>query len=341
MRASWIVACSASGLLVLLAACAGSAPRTASAGQSGSAGHGGYAQLTTSEAYSAFTQFLPQFAALSAHPTDIGRLTTGPEFQVVTTSHGPPGPAVGELTDTRILVPKLTSYPRWFIAGGTNSSTGQGFLFVLVQRAAQGPWQETAELYDLGPQPRLMPDLAAAGFSPAAMAETVASPGASLAMQPAQLAAAYAQYLNDKGKGAQHGKFKAGSYTTGLISLEHTASAGAQPRGWKYTDTQAAAGLPQYTLRLPAGQGAAVIFFTVDRVTWTAQSSARIPTATYTGLSEPPLRMLQALGIKAVRPGLRVSVKAVDENLAFIGPPGTSGVTIAANVGRTDGLSKS
>jgi len=160
-------------------------------------------------------------------------------------------------------------------------------------------------------------------------------------MQPAQLPAAYARFLNDGGAGPQRGAFKAGSYTTGLVSLEHTAAAGARTDGWKYTDTQAAASLPQYAVSLPGGDGAAVIFFTVDTATWTARSAnARMPTGTYSGLALPPLPILQSLGIKSVHAGLRVTVRAMDENLAFIGPSGTNGVTIVANAGRAFGLSK-
>ena len=342
MRTSRVIAYAGSVLLVMLAACTSSAPATSSAAHSKSAGHGAYSQLTTSQAYSAFAAFLPQFADLSAHPADIGRLATGPELQVLTASHGLTGPAVADVTDTRILVPELTSYPRWFVAGGSSSSTKHGVLFVLVQRAAGAPWQETAELYDLSAQPQLMPDLVAAGFAPAATTQTVPGSGASLTIQPAQLPAAYAQYLNDSGTGAERAKFKAGTDTTGLVSLEHAAAAGARPDGWKYTDSQAAVGLPEYALGLPGGDGAAVIFFTIDTVTWTALSAgARMPSATYSGLSEPPLQILKALGIRSPHAGLRVSVKAVDENLAFIGPPGTNGVAIAANVGRTISLSKS
>jgi hypothetical protein len=343
MRISRAVACGATGLLVVLAAaCSSAASGTGPVTHSTPLGRAAYAQLTTSQAYSAFTAFLPRFNDLPTHIADIGRLTTGPEMQVVTASKGSAGPTVGDVSNTRIIVPELTSYPRWFVAGGTKSSSGQGVVFVLVQHSPGAPWQETAELYDLGSQAQLLPDLAAAGFGAAATAQTVPGQGASLAMQPAQLSAAYAQYLNDKGAGTQRGKFKAGSYTTGLISLERRASAGAPPAGWKYTDTQTAVSLPQYALRPPSGRGAAVIFFTIDTATWTASSArARMPTATYSGLSLPPLQILQALGINSVHAGLRVSVKAVDENLAFIGPPGANGVTIAANVGRAFKLSNS
>jgi hypothetical protein len=329
---------------MLAAACSGSASGAGPASShSASARLAAYAQLTTAQAYRAYSDFLGHFSGLSAHPSDIGRLTSGPEIQVVTASKGVvPGPTVSDVTDTRIIVPKLTSYPRWFVAGGTKSSNGQGVVFVLVQQGPGAPWRETAELYDLGGQARILPDLAAAGFGGASTTQTVPDQGTSLAMQPGQLPAAYAQYLNDGGAGAQHASFKAGSNTTGLISLERSAAAGARPARWKYTDSQAAAGLPQYALRLPGGHGAAVIFFTIDTVSWTASSArARMPTATYSGLSLPPLQILQGLGITSVHAGLRVSIKAVDENLALVGPPGTNGVTVVANVGRLFKLSKS
>jgi hypothetical protein len=333
MRTSRAVACGATGLLVVaLAACSSSPAHPSSA----------YKQLSISQAYSDYSEFLPQFQALPGHPRNIAKLTAGPETWVISTSDGSdPGPDVSGLTNTRIFVPKLTRYPRWFVAAGS-TSTNDGVLFVLVQRAARAPWRETAELYDLGDQAQILPDLAAAGFSNLVTTNTVPETGASLAMQPAQLPAAYAQYLNDRGLGPQSSLFKAGSYTTGLVSLERAATAGAPPDGWKYTDTQAADGLPEYSLSVPSGKGAAVIFFTLDTVTWTATSAkARMPSASYSGLAEPPLSMLQALGVKSVRAGLQVSIKAIDENLAIVGSPGSGDVTVAANSGRTFTLSRS
>jgi hypothetical protein len=158
-------------------------------------------------------------------------------------------------------------------------------LFVLVQRATGGPWRETAELYDLGDEAQILPDLSAAGFG-------------------------------------RHGGRAAGRL--------------------EVHDTQAVDGLPEYALGAPKGKDAVVIFFTLDTATWTATSAqARMPSASYTGLAEPPLSMLQALGVTSVRAGLRVSIKAVDENLAIVGPAGSGGVTIAANSGRTYTLIRS
>jgi hypothetical protein len=334
MRTSRALACGAAGLLVVLTACSGSPADPAIPAK--------YTQLTVSQAYSDYVQFLPQFQDLSAQPKNIAKLTSGPETWVISTSDGnDPGPDVSGLTNTRIFVPKLTRYPRWFVAAG-NTSINEGVLFVLVQRAAGAPWRETAELYDLGDEAQILPDLSAAGFGNLVATKTVPDTGASLAMQPAQLPAAYAQYLNDRGHGTQSSLFKAGSYTSGLVSLERGATAGAPPDGWKYTDTQAVDGLPEYALGAPKGKDAVVIFFTLDTVTWTAQSAkAQMPSASYTGLAEPPLSMLQALGVKSVRAGLRVSIKAVDENLAIVGPPGSGDVTIAANSGRTYTLIRS
>jgi hypothetical protein len=341
MSVSRAAACVAAGLLITLAACSSAAPKSGPVARSSSAGAGpsASAQLTVAQAYSAFTEFLPQFSDLAAHPADIGLLTTGPEVGVITASKGSVGPSVGDVSNTRILVPELTGYPRWFVAAGTNSAA-EGVLFVLVQHAAGAPWQETAELYDLG-QAQIVPDLAAAGFGVTATTPAVPGPGPALAMQPGQLPAAYAQYLNGKGKGAQRATFKAGTDTTGLIRLEQSAAAAAPSAGWKYTDSQSGAGLPQYALRLPGGNGAVVIFFTLDTATWTASSAqARVPAAQYSGLAEPPLQILRALGVTSVHAGLRVSVEAVDENLAFIGPAGSKGVTIAANAGRTFKLAR-
>ena len=85
-----------------------------------------------------------------------------------------------------------------------------------------------------------------------------------------------------------------------------------------------------------------MIFFSLDTTTWTAMSArARMPAASYTGLSLPPLPILKSLGITSPHAGVRVSVEAVDENLAFVGPPGSTGVTIVANAGRVIKLSKS
>jgi hypothetical protein len=340
MGFSRAAAWAATGLVLTLAACSGPASGSGPVKHSGAAKPAAYSQLTVAQAYSAFTEFLPQFSALPAHPADIGRLTAGPEVGVITASKGSVGPSVGDVSNTRILVPELTGYPRWFIAAGSNTA-GEGVLFVLVQQAAGARWQETAELYDLG-SAQIIPDLAAAGFGVTARTPAVPGPGPALAMQPAQLPGAYAQYLNSRGKGTQSIPFKPGTDTTGLVSLERTAAAGARPAGWTYTDTQADAGLPQYALRLPGGNGAVVIFFTHDTATWTASSAkARIPAANYSGLAEPPLSILQALGVTSLHAGLRVSVEAVDENLAIIGSSGSPAVTIAANAGRTFKLAKS
>jgi len=69
MRTSRVVACGATGLLVMLAA----ACSAASGSQSTSAGHAAYKQLNVSQAYSAYTSFLPKFSDLSAHPFRRGR----------------------------------------------------------------------------------------------------------------------------------------------------------------------------------------------------------------------------------------------------------------------------
>jgi hypothetical protein len=319
-------------LAALATACSGFQHPPATHGHSSSPGAAPQAaQLTVRQAASAFAAFLPQFNQLSSSPSGISQVTAGPETAVQTYAKGA-GPAAGNLSGTRFLVPELTSYPRWFLAAGTGS--GRGFLFVMVQQSESAPWKEAAELYDLSAPPQIMPDLTEAGFGASAVAAAVPAQGAPLTIQPDQLSADYALYLNDKGHGAQRDSFLAGAFTTGLVSLDHTASSGAAAAGWRFSDHQSATTLPAYGLQLPSGVGAAIVFYTTDAVSWTARSStARMPTASSQSEAIPPLPFLQQLGVTSPRAGLRVTATAVDENLAFVGPPGTNGATIVVNVG--------
>lgn len=319
-------------LAVLVTACSGSQnPAVTHSPSSSPSAAPQAAQLTVRQAASALAAFLPQFSQLSSSPSDVGQVTAGPETAAQTYAKGA-GPAAGNLSGTRVLVPELTSYPRWFLAAGTGG--GRGFLFVMVQQSRSAPWKEVAELYDLSSPPQIMSDLTEAGFGASAEASAVPAQGADLTIQPDQLSADYAQYLNDKGRGVQRDRFLAGGYTTGLVSLDRTASSGAAAAGWRFSDHQSATTLPSYGLQLPSGVGAAIIFYTTDAISWTARSAtARMPTASSQSDAMPPLLFLQQLGVTSPRAGLRVTATAVDENLAFVGPPGTNGATIVVNVG--------
>ncbi len=340
MAAARSVGCAAVGALVLsLAACGGAAhPAAAKTTHTPAAAASAAPPLTVAQASSIFTAFLPKFEQLASNPSQVSQLTAGPETVVETFLAGRAGPAAGTLTGERFLVPTLAGYPRWFLAAGS-ATDQQGFVFLMVQQSAGGPWREAAELYDLSPSPQILPDLTAAGFADSSLESPVAADDTSLTTEPSALSPAYARYLDD---GARGNSFLPGSYTTGYVDSNQQIAAGTATEGWRYADRQSASGLPVYGLALPSGAGAMVIFYTKDTTSWTATSStAAIPASTSTSSDTPPAQFLSELGITSARPGLQVIATSYDECLAFVGPTGAKGVTMVINVGRAFQLRKS
>jgi hypothetical protein len=352
MKAACAAVCAAI-CLALLAACSSSGPHLGAASPGApsqpaptpattsppeSAAPGQPApQLTVAQANVAFNAFLPQFDELSTDPSQAGQLTIGPEHAAQTFLNGQ-GPAAGALTGERFLVPRLTSYPRWFLAAGS-AANRQGFLFVMVQQSGGAPWLAAAELYDLSPTPQILPDLSLAGFKTSGLFSPEAASDSSLTTQPSALSAAYARYLDD---GARGKAFLPGGYTTSYVRQDQLSNSSARAAGWRFGDVQSAAVLPVYALKFPDGAGALVVFYTRDATSWTAASaSARLPTGTSDSGAEPPAQFLHQLRITSVSAGLRVTVASYDENLAFVGPAGAKGATIVVNVGKGVGLTKS
>jgi hypothetical protein len=323
--------------LLGLAACTGAskppvAPRTSPPASTAPA-----AQLTVTEARAVFTGFLPEFENLAGNPAMITRVTAGPETLTETFTHGNSGPAPGALAGLRILVPHVTSYPRWFIAAGT-SHARQGFLFVLAQQSAGAPWRETAELYDLSSPPQILHDLSFGGLTASGYVTTTPADSLALTMRPADLSAAYALYLNLRGRG--HG-FLAGGYTTSYVRGNLAIEAAARSRGWRFVESQRAATEPVYAVTLPKG-GAIVIFDTRDTTSWTATSAAaQLSAGSANGLSVPPQQLLRRLGISHPRAGLRITAAVIEENLAYVLPVGSAAVTIVVNDGKVIGVAKS
>ncbi len=237
---------------------------------------------------------------------------------------------VGKLSGERFLVPYLIAYPRWFVAVGSASSR-TAFMFVMVQQAAGAGWREAAELYDLNSPPQILADLDFENMKASGYASPIPANDASLTTEPSALSAGYALYLNDHAQGPQQPNFLAGGYTTDYVKTDQQTATGAAAKGWKFTDTHAAVNEPTYALRLPNG-GALVIFYTSATISWTAMSSSAVTSTGATGLPySPPSQVLSQLGISAARRGLRVSVTAIDENLAVLGPAGAQGATIVVS----------
>jgi hypothetical protein len=325
----------ACALLLSLTACSGGGPHPATPATSSASAPP--ARLTLATARGIFTGFLTEFENLPANPAQVAQVTRGPVKLAESFGRGNSGPPPGQLSGLRILVPQLTTYPRWFIAAGQSHSR-QGFLFVLAQQSASGPWRAAAELYDLSVPSQILHDLSFGGLTASGYVATTPADSPTLTIRPADLSAAYARYLN---RGARGMTFLAGGYTTSYVRSIPAIAAGARAHGWRYAEVQNATPDPVYAVTLPTG-GALVVFDTRDTTSWTATSaSALIPSSSATGLDSPPLSFLQRLGISRARAGLRVTAGVVEQNLAYVLPAGSAGVTIVVNDGKVISVAKS
>jgi hypothetical protein len=312
----------AAAALLALAACS-SAGQPAAHPRASGGGH-----LTIAEARQAFHRFLPQFARL---PSDystaaVRRLTAGAELQAQLFFRGQSGPAITRLTHQALYVPKLTGYPRWFVAAGQQAgSSPAGHLFVMVQSRRSGPWKTAMALYDIGSLMGMLHQLASAVTTDAqGYAQAVPLADTTLVVAPSAMPATYARYLDGKTSHAVRRLFQHGPNTTGYISLDRQISRGARRYGWLDTDHQAPAPLPVYALQLNTG-GAIVIFATDDTVSWQAASSSASLPAQPSGREAnyvPPAFVVQRLGLTSVKRGMRLTVTAVDRVLAFVQPKG-------------------
>lgn len=304
-------------------------------------------QLTIAQAHRAFNTFLPRFMQLSTEFTvDAARsLTMGAELQAQLFFKGQSGPAITQLTDETFYVPQLTAYPRWFLAAGQQrGASPAGHLFVMVQASRSAPWKTAMALYDLDSNAQMLHQLATTiTIDAQGYAQPVPAGDGSLDVPPSAMSATYASYLNGNASRSIRRLFQAGPTTTGYISLNREIFRGAGRYGWKDTDHQAPAPLPEYALRLNTG-GAIVIFATYDTVGWDAESSAASlpaqaggPAANYV----PPAFVVQGLGVNSVRAGMRLAVTAVDRVLAFVQPRGIGFIYPLINNGAATGIRES
>jgi hypothetical protein len=315
--------------LVGLTACSSPAHPAGRATPSTAATAEASAQLTVAQASAVFSAFLPKFSQLSSDPSLASQLTAGPLASSESFLKGTVGPSVGTLSGEHFLVPYLTGFPRWFLADGT-ASNGQGFLFVMLQQTTGAPWRATAEFFDQSSAGQILPDLDQAGLGRSEQYSPVIAADAGLQPEPSRLAAAYARYLDQPGS-ASSPQFTAGTYTSLRARSNQQTARKAETLGWQLTDTMTTVKQPLYGLSLPTGAGALVIFFTAERYTWTARSAAAVIKRDSASLATPPDVFLTELGIHAAAAGLRVTLKAIDQALAFVGPPGTKPVIVTNN----------
>jgi len=331
--------------VLLLGACTS----TGHPGAGPSANHAQRAQqLTIAQARRAFGAFLPRFMRLPVEFSagEARSLTMGAELQAQLFFKGGSGPAITQLTDQTFYVPRLTAYPRWFLAAGRQrgDSSPAGHLFVMVQSARLAPWKTAMALYDLGSSAGMLHQLAAAiTLDAQGYAEAVPPGDPSLDVPPSAMSATYASYLDGEASQAVRWLFQAGPNTTGYISLTREIARGAGRYGWRDTDHQAAAPPPVYALRLNTG-GAIVIFATDETVGWDAESSAASLPAQPSGPAAnyvPPAFVVQDLGVTSVKAGMRLSVTAVDRVLAFVQPKGIGFIYPLINNGAATGVRES
>jgi hypothetical protein len=319
------------GLLAFTAACSsspshphGSAPsHSASASSSPAAAPGpAAAQLTQAQAKQAFGAFLLRYNAMvKAHQaTLVPQLTLDAEEQVRAfgTRNTTGLPAAAQVTE-RFYVPRLATYPRWFVeVGGTGAGgTSGGDLFVMVQSAPGGPWRE-ADALTFGTPPA---QLAGIELDSAGYAAAVAPGDTSLVTPPGQLPGRYVQLLggtSGTGGAGGTGLFAAGDATTGWIANEQKVRSGAPSDGWNVSFGYAALAFPVYALRTTGG--GAVVFFAFDQDSaWTATSSSPRFSASVSSIDgRMPVVVAVEAGLSSIHltPGTKISSTWLYESVA-------------------------
>jgi len=301
-------------------------------------------QLTLAQARQAFRTFLPGFAQLPLNfsPTAARRLTMGAELQAQLFLKGQSGPPITGLTNEAFYVPRMTGYPRWFLAAGQQGgASAAGHLFVMVQSARSAPWRAAMALYDIGSAAGMLHQLAATVTTDArgyAIMVPLADP--SLDVTPSSMPGTYARYLNGTASRAVARLFQAGPTTTGFIAFDRQVSRNAGRYGWLDTDHHSTAPAPVYALRLNTG-GAIVIFAIDDAVRWRARTSAALlPSRSHPAAANyvPPAFVSSRLGISSVKAGTVITATAIDRVLAFVQPKGVGFIYPLINNGAATGV---
>lgn len=170
---------------------------------------------------------------------------------------GNPGYQPLRFSDTHFLIPQQRGWPKWFIANTATNRDNDRWLMVFTRNSVAEPWR--AEYLSTVPAPQL-PDFAtdASGY-----VEPVPVSGSQLVVQPDQLSADYAAYLQQGGKGSS--VFADGSDTSGLRDQRRTQYAPTSQLVTQFADEPAdAAQYPPVALRL--SDGSALVFFTTHHV---------------------------------------------------------------------------
>jgi hypothetical protein len=159
--------------------------------------------------------------------------------------------------DARFLIPQQRGWPKWFIADTATNRDAERWLLVFTRNSVDEPWR--AEYLSAIPQSQL-PKFAtnASGY-----VEPVPVSGSDLVVQPDQLSAQYAAYLQQSETGSS--VFADGSDTSGLKEQRRTQYATTSRLVTQFADEPAdASQYPPVALRL--ADGSALVFFTTHHV---------------------------------------------------------------------------
>ncbi|MCQ4084704.1 hypothetical protein NGB36_30040 [Streptomyces sp. RB6PN25] len=170
---------------------------------------------------------------------------------------GNPGYQQLRFSDAHFLIPQQRGWPKWFIADTASNRDTERWLMVFTRNSSSEPWR--AEYLTTLPQSQL-PQFAtdASGY-----VEPVPVSGSGLVVQPDQLSAQYAAYLQQGDKGSA--VFADGNDTSGLRQQRRTQYAPTSQLVTQFADEPAdPSQYPPVALRLT--DGSALVFFTTHHV---------------------------------------------------------------------------
>ena len=311
-------------MLLAGAGCGGGPGRTAAPGTARTA-----PALTIAQARSAFTAFTDRDDRMTpaTYVQVLPQLTAPPDENSLLLAARHPLPSslgnddlrTARMRDPAFYVPRLTSYPLWFVVAG-QALHGSNAL-VMVRTSAAAPWRESMVINDQAPDAPLASSFRQVRVDAAGYARTALA-GPALTVSPARLATAYADLL--AGSPAAARLFAPGAATTGWAAADRARAALAGRSGWQLRSSYRPAGLPSFTLRGKAG-GALELFTVQAERTWTGVSAAPVVSLGGGGL---PIADVTAAGLTSARHGTTVRETDLYEMLAVIPANGRGRVSL-------------
>jgi hypothetical protein len=223
-----------------------------------------------------------------------------------------------ELTEPRFVIPRMSGWPKWFLAD--TKGPGGRWLLSFTRGGADEPWK-ASYLALLKPSEVPKFKLDTDGY-----AEVVPANDKGLFKAPEQLSAEYATYLSSKGKDGDS-VFAKGQWTSKVVS--DRAQNTTDPRLIIQYNDRPAKGPAYAPLALRTEDGGAFVLFTSHHP-W---KISKTPGSNITGPLDIKEALLKALLVGT--PNNSVTVTMVAEQAALV-PKGTAGPVEILN--RMDGV---